>query len=653
MADDPRTWKPPAGYTPMDPDTWQPPPGYTSVESATGTGVTSYQPFMTEVQREGANKVLRQQGAREIPPLVDIPLYNREGRVLPAADVSAPGGFARTALWPLKFEAEGATQFGRGVAGLQRPQSGEQVAGAVSDIFRGGTTLATPFAAPSLLAHPLRAAAGLGIFSGAQAGTELLGRQLGLPEGYTRLAGDLVGLYGGTRVHSWLSDMANQDRAVADTVYRKLEAVVERLKDPALTAGERAAVKAQADALMATVRQTEGPWTIPPIFPNPNQAEREAYSYMRGQVGAAPSAAAATGSPFVRGGQWATAMTPAGAVLDVKQKARTLAAVRGHAQGLVEQALPEAPSRPFYRDFEGMADRAPAVNVPLYLDKEGGQVSGAVKVPVDLRDLKYDMQPLFDKMQLLPFSDRSTSAAYSALDVLLKANDFIPATTAEFALSQLKAEARAEKGGVSEALARTIIPKLQASIDGAVEGHIGEEGVTALQKGRAAKAKEAGAEWLTDQFKYAQAEGGFGHEKVLWNKWRDLPETSKRTMFTPKQASDLDKFFLGLRMYGENPNPSGTALVGTMVGQAAEALHGGLINPIFWLSELGLGGISALLRSDRGVKLLTEGLTVRGGSGRTKFIADRLKQVLAEGGAQAPAPRTVDIRPDLSTFERQ
>jgi hypothetical protein len=380
---------------------------------------------------------------------------------------------------------------------------------------------------------------------------------------------------------------------------------------------------------------------VPGPFRNPNAMEREAYDYMRNDVGTAPNAGMATGSTFVQGSQKLSGYTPAGAYMDAKAAGRDIEALRARATRLTSEAMPEeGPSKNFYGELERLTDGAPAVEVPLSIAKDGSQISGNVKVPVDIRDLKYDMQPLFERMEMIPGLDKNTSWAYSTLKALLNSNDFITLPTAEFALGNFKKAARNEPGGISQAIVKSIIPKFQAVIDGAAEGHLGDEGLTALQKGRAAAAKEAGAEWLSDQFGKAQQEGGFGHEKVLWNNWTKLTDTSKRTMFTPQQIAELNKLFLGLKMRADNPNPSGTALVGAISGQAAAlgtaVATGQILNPFLWLSQLGIAGFAKLLRTDGGVKLLTDGLQIPRNSARGRFIANRLNEALGKEGNQEP-----------------
>ena len=569
---------------------------------------------------------------------VSIPLRNAEGVMTPKGLDTPLSTTEKIFLSPLEFEKSGMEQLGRGMTGVPSPQGqtfGQKLnaeLGSLSDVIRGGLQTATPFFLPEVAAHPIASTVGLGTFGAAQGGVETLAQTFGLPSESSRFLGDLVGMYGGSKVHSWLSKLAQiPDKEVANSIYRRLEQTVEALKDPTLSPDERAAGKAAVDAMLGSLRQEEG-WKLPALFPNPNRLEREAYDYMRGDVGTAPNAGMATGSTFVHGAQKLSGYTPFGAYMDVQAKGPDIEALRARAARLISGAMPEGGrSGEYYSDFEQAVKESPAEEVPLYVDRDGSQVTGNVKVPVDIRDLKYDLQPLYDKMRFMPMADRSASHAFAALEELLKSNDHISAPTAEWGLSQLKKAARLEEGGVSEALAKRIIPQLQSSIDSSVKEHAGDDALSALQQGRAAAAKEAGAEWLADQFKLAQQEGGFGHEARLWNNWVKLKETAKRSMFNPQQVAELNKFFMGLRMRAANPNPSGTALVGTVASQAT-GLATGLANPMFWLGELGAAGVSKLLRSDFGVKMLTEGLTIPRTSERGHFIEQKLKQILGDQG---------------------
>ena len=298
---------------------------------------------------------------------------------------------------------------------------------------------------------------------------------------------------------------------------------------------------------------------------------------------------------------------------------------------LAEAAPSEGPAREYYSKVDDAVSQSAPVNVPLGVENDGSIRSGDVKVPVDLRDLKADMQPLWDKLQFMPMKDQSSSHAYAALKVLMNSDEHITAPTAEWGLSGFKKAALLQEGGIAEGLTKTVIPKLQGAIDSAVKEYAGDDAATALQNGRRAAAKEFGADWLNEQFTKAQQEGGFSHGRALWNNWTKLTESAKRTMFNPAQVAELNKFFHGVRMIEENPNPSGTALAGAIMAQAGYAMHGGVVDPLFWLGQLGAAGTAKLLRSDLGVKLLSDGISIPRTSARGRYVEQQLKNILGTG----------------------
>jgi hypothetical protein len=508
-------------------------------------------------------------------------------------------------------------------------QSGEDVAGGASDIIRGGMTTATPLVSSGLIRAPLATVAGLGLFTGTQYAIERSAKAFGLPEGYARLAGDIAGIWGGGRTYQWLGGLGRAAATPeANAIYQQLEGIVGALKDPNMQPWQRNQLRAQAEGLLDGLRTAEARTLLPPMFPNPNQAEREAYQYMRQDVGAAPSAGAASGSPFVRGAQHVTGMTPVGAIMDVRAKGRTVEALRARAGQLVAGATPEEGSpEDLYGDFRQYEASSKPVEVPVGMARDGSIVRDNLKMPVDVRDLKNDLQPIYDEMQWMPASDRSSSAGYTAIERILNGPDHIPASQAEIGLGGIKKMAR-EGEGRNAGIAKYITPKLQDLIDGTVRKNGGDDAVTSLQKARVAAAKQAGADWLTEQFGKAQAAGGFNREAGLWAAWTNLKPEAKRTMFNQDQVRELDKFFLGTKMLAENPNPSGSALVGSLAAQGAYALGGGLLNPLFYLGQLGSAGMSKLLRSDAGIKLLTEGMKVPRNSMRGRFIERQLRDIL-------------------------
>jgi hypothetical protein len=267
-----------------------------------------------------------------------------------------------------------------------------------------------------------------------------------------------------------------------------------------------------------------------------------------------------------------------------------------------------------------------------------------VNMPVDVRDLKVQAQPIFDEMQWMPASEQASSAGYAALKKLLSGDDFIPAWQAEKGLSGLKSMARVtSKSGVrdtAQGIAAGLIPDLQRSIDAAV-AKTGPNSIKGLMKGRAThasmmevadladqlraepvqtfnqmswekdtgiaflrKIKEQAPEqmpliaraWVQQQFEKAAQEGGFTKTTGILSKWRNLgPETQKLFFPDPTLRENLSNLFKGADMVQFNPNTSGTELT----RQATST------NPLRWAA--GYVGSKAFY-TPAGIRLLTEKL---------------------------------------------
>lgn len=302
--------------------------------------------------------------------------------------------------------------------------------------------------------------------------------------------------------------------------------------------------------------------------------------------------------------------------------------------------------------------------------QEAPPVKKQVNMPVDVRDIKDQLQSVFQEMQWMPAADRASSAGYQAVKNILEGDDFIPAWQAEKGLSGLKTMARTDNvSGVrnaSQGIGAQIIPQLQEGINGAV-AFTGDDALRGLQQGRAMHAtkmevadladqlrtepvqafnqltygRDAGIDFLrkiadqtpdsmpkigrayVDQlFDQATREGGFGRAQTILKQWQQLgPETKALLYPNPALRAGLDNFFKGAQMVGENPNPSGTAVV----TQATQ------LNPLRWMA--GYVG-SKLLFSPRGVALLTKSLRAGAPSALMAQIRDLAG---TPGGAPAVA----------------
>lgn len=310
-------------------------------------------------------------------------------------------------------------------------------------------------------------------------------------------------------------------------------------------------------------------------------------------------------------------------------------------------------------------------------------ITKEMPLPVDMRPIKESLRPIYDDMkQWMEPAKRNSSAGFTAIESILKGEDYIPASVAEKGLGGLKTLARAENPNlrdVSQGIGANAAQQLQAAIDSTVAG-AGKDTLTALQEGRAAHAtkmevaeiakqlraepvqtfnqflwqKDTGIDmlrkvaaqvpdempkigraFLDDLLGTATAEGGFNKTDRLLSKWENLgPETKKIIFRNPMLVKDLDNFFLLAKKAAESPNPSGSALVGSMVAGLGYAFK----DPITGVPLLiGSGALSKMLHSPAGISALSKGLTVRVGSGPAAALA--AGRILKAAGEQAkPMP---------------
>ena len=296
-------------------------------------------------------------------------------------------------------------------------------------------------------------------------------------------------------------------------------------------------------------------------------------------------------------------------------------------------------------------------NVPVMED---------VPMPVDIKPIKTALKPIYDDMlKWMEPAKRNASAGFTAIKSIIEGPDVIPASQAEAGLGGLKQLAR-EGAGRNGGLAKFVTPKLQEAIDNAVTA-IDPQALRELQAGRAETAAQYGTKAVLDQLRtepvqtfgqmtYAKdagidllrqvqreapgelpkvgrawledvlhgprgaiAEGGFNRADGLWQQWRNLGPETKRLIFqNPLLIADLDKFFLAAKKMAENPNPSGTAILGMSAGSGALIFtHPATGIPM----AIGAGALSKMLHSPAGVRALTEGLTVPVGKGAAASIA--------------------------------
>lgn len=270
-----------------------------------------------------------------------------------------------------------------------------------------------------------------------------------------------------------------------------------------------------------------------------------------------------------------------------------------------------------------------------------------VPLAVDVQATKAALKPLYDS--LLRESQLTTlqggkARTLVALDRLMTGPDIAPLSQVDAALSDLKAMARTdgmpELRTPGQASAAEAVKQLDAQVISAAKRG-GQPVIQALNEGRSATvskyrsgevlkqlrdepvqvfqqatwrndagierlreiAREApgempkvGRAYLDSLMDVATAEGGFGRAQGLWGRWQSLGPATKAMLF-PDAAlrRELNNFFLLAKKAAENPNPSGTATVLTVLNAA---------------SIPATYGLSRLFHSPAGVRMLTRGLSI-------------------------------------------
>jgi len=142
-------------------------------------------------------------------PMSNYPLDPKTGQRSDKPQVMTPQGLDKPlstgeslAMAVPGFFAGGAEQTGQGLHQMTHPENLDDFLSGTSNALRGVGTLASPFVAPTVLAHPIRTALGVAAGTAGQQGTQAVMKALGAPEGASNLTGDAVGiLTGGVASH--------------------------------------------------------------------------------------------------------------------------------------------------------------------------------------------------------------------------------------------------------------------------------------------------------------------------------------------------------------------------------------------------------------------------------------------------------------------
>lgn len=179
---------PPPAFVPQGPELGIPHP-------QTGNGLPS-PADVDAATTQHAQTIATALNAPAPPPTAPTFQNPRTGRI----SVRQPPGQERGPLSMLDMPITGGKEIGAGVQQVQQP-GWDAKAGGVSKVLRGAFEAATPFMLPSMAATPLATAGALAAGAVSQQAVEAGLTKLGLPPGWSALAGDLAGLIGGIAGH--------------------------------------------------------------------------------------------------------------------------------------------------------------------------------------------------------------------------------------------------------------------------------------------------------------------------------------------------------------------------------------------------------------------------------------------------------------------
>ncbi len=307
-------------------------------------------------------------------------------------------------------------------------------------------------------------------------------------------------------------------------------------------------------------------------------------------------------------------------------------------------------------------------------------------LPAFIGDAKNALRPLEAELSRnLPVTQQQANPGLHAIRQILDGPDWVPLERADRDLSALKELARTKGGLAKRAVAEYGKAVTKASEAGSPEvaqslnagraatvakyktldvlGDVlktNEEPVQAFRRLTAPKdtninllrrvqqqaptaMKDLGRAYLEDLLSQATAEGSFDKSARLSAEWNKLGPQTKQALF-PGMVEDLDRFFLLAKRLNFNPNPSGSGHIVSLGAQGASLVA----SPVYGLlSQLGGAGLSALLHSKTGVKLLTNGLSLTAGKAPAAAQAAAAARILATAremglpvaqGASAGAP---------------
>lgn len=432
------------------------------------------------------------------------------------------------------------------------------------------------------------------------------------------------------------------------------------------------------------------PAQVPALTRNPNPVVAEAVEF--GQARGVPiDAATATGSRAVSAVQHMADRSLggylAGSESAAQGQASALARVGGDlaAQAHPMPVVPAQAGESVIASIQGTIRTLHQAATDAYDTIRAAEEKSPIMVN---RAAEQDaLRPIYQSLRRqLPIAQQQASPGLKAIENVINGPDTVPLSTAEADLGAIKSFVRGaempELRGISQGLAAKAAGQMDAAIVKAARA-AGPDVLDALQTGRKATAQkyqaaevlgslssepvrvfnqatyanDAGIEqlrsiaklapqdmtkigraWLDDAISKATAEGGFDKAGTLQASWQKLGPQTKALLFKdPAYIKDLDNFFLLAKRISANPNPSGTASAALAGAQALYSLG----NPSVGVPVLATQyGLTKLLHSPLGVRLLTKGLSVPANSAVAGTILGDLQRAIAapEGSFLTPVP---------------
>lgn len=295
--------------------------------------------------------------------------------------------------------------------------------------------------------------------------------------------------------------------------------------------------------------------------------------------------------------------------------------------------------------------------------------------PVDVRPLKKMAAPLIDRLNQLyksadPEAAKKIAQQEKMLGSIMEGPDFKPASIAESDVGNLKSYLR-NQPELNEARLRhtEVLDALQENVNRAVsEG--GPSALKALEDGRKNWARKmefeeftktlreepvqtfnkavwrndtgigwlrqadhlspevmpkVGRAWLENVIDTATASGELSREAGMLKQWESMgPQTKKILFREAAHIKNIDNFFRLAKAMADTPNPSGSGLIGTYAGSVASLF----VDPVSAIgANLGAGGLSKILHSPKGARLLVEGFKIPADTAAGQAHAARLAAI--------------------------